>query len=57
MPLSAPLPQRLLGFAHGITGLVACNGVGMLFGLGEGLVPSLAGPETGLAATPAPKIR
>lgn len=34
-PLLASLPHRLLGFTHGTTGLVACNGKGMLFCLGE----------------------
>lgn len=56
-PLSAPLSQRLLGSAHGSQGWLHATDKGVLFCLGEGLVPSLAGPRTGLEATPAPKIR
>lgn len=57
MPLSAPCPERLLGCAQGITGPVACNSGRHALLPGRGLIPSPAGPGTGPAATPAPKVR
>lgn len=57
MPLSAPLPERLLGCAQGIVGPVACNSGRHALLPGQGLIPSPAGPGTGPAATPAPKVR
>lgn len=45
--LSRPLAPKAAGFAHEITGLVACNDKGVLFCPGKGVVSSLAGPGQG----------